>query len=106
MATVQTSALPQKAGNQTHYLSRTDGERTQMCVAIQGLFLAQQHLQASVYRFEDRPGEVTLALRCSAFSLHASMTAVEAELMGAAITLAAAHARESLKALVTEEVPA
>lgn len=93
---IQTSALPVQVKDQTHYLTRTDGERTLHNVVLDGVYATQQNLQAMVHLFDDRPGNVYLGARTGALSLYASLSPDEAALVGQALINAADEARKRL----------
>lgn len=91
---VQTSVQPVQVNDQTHYLTRTDGERTLHHVVLDGVYATPQNLQAMVHLFDDKPGHVYLGARTNALSLYATMTPDEAALLGRALVCAAAEAMQ------------
>lgn len=93
---IQTSVQPVQVKDQTHYLTRTDGERTLHHVVLDGVYATPQNLQAMVHLFDDRPGAVFLGARNNALSLYASLTPDEAALLGRALVFAADEATQRL----------
>lgn len=90
---VQTSTQPVQVKDQTHFLTRSDGETTVHAAVFHGNYGAQD-LQVSVLLMDERPGLVYVNERTRAFSCFGALTPEEAELWGQALLNGARAARE------------